>query len=77
MLGFLLITAITFIERFNRAFIGDYVGGFTLALVAFFRVPSVTKDALAFRGPLRLDRRLRDRQPAAQSYGAREPACWP
>ncbi len=47
-LGFLLITAITYIEFFNRAFKGDYVGGFTLALVALFRVPSVTEDALPF-----------------------------
>ena len=48
MLGFLLITAVTYIEFFNRAFKGDYVGGFTLALVALFRVPSVTEDALPF-----------------------------
>ncbi len=48
MLGFLLITVVTYIEFFNRAFMGDYVGGFKLALVALFRVPSVTEDALPF-----------------------------
>ncbi len=48
MMGFLLITVITYIEFFNRAFMGDYKGGFTLALVALFRVPSVTEDALPF-----------------------------
>ncbi len=48
MLGFLLITVVTYIEFFNRAFMGDYIGGFTLALVALFRVPSVTEDALPF-----------------------------
>ncbi len=48
MMGFLLITVITYIEFFNRAFMGDYVGGFTLAAVALFRVPSVTEDALPF-----------------------------
>lgn len=48
LLGFLLITLVTYIEFFNRAFKGDYVGGFTLAAVALFRVPSVTEDALPF-----------------------------
>jgi len=48
MMGFLLILAVTYIEFFNRAFKGDYTGGLTLALVALFRVPSVTEDALPF-----------------------------
>ncbi len=48
MLAFVLITVITFVEFFNRAFMGDYIGGFTLAAVALFRVPSVTEDALPF-----------------------------
>ena len=48
LMGFALITVITYIEFFNRAFKGDFVGGFTLALVALFRVPSVTEDALPF-----------------------------
>ncbi len=48
MLGFILIMVVTYIEFFNRAFRGDYEAGFTLALVALFRVPSVTEDALPF-----------------------------
>ncbi len=48
MLGFILITVVTYIEFFNRALRGDFEGGFTLALVALFRVPSVTEDALPF-----------------------------
>ena len=48
MLGFILITVVTYIEFFNRAFRGDYTAGVTLALVALFRVPSVTEDALPF-----------------------------
>jgi lipopolysaccharide export system permease protein len=48
VIGFLLITAVTYIEFFNRAFKGDFAGGFTLALVALFRVPSVTEDSLPF-----------------------------
>lgn len=48
MMGFLLILVVTYVEFFNRAFKGDYTGGFTLALVALFRVPSVTEDALPF-----------------------------
>ena len=48
MMGFLLITVVTYIEFFNRAFMGDFIGGFTLAVVVLFRVPSVTEDALPF-----------------------------
>ncbi len=48
MMGFLLITIVTYVEFFNRALKGDFSGGFTLALVALFRVPSVTEDALPF-----------------------------
>jgi lipopolysaccharide export system permease protein len=48
MLAFLLITVVTYVEFFNRAFRGDFIGGFTLALVALFRVPSVTEDTLPF-----------------------------
>ena len=48
LMGFLLIMAVTYVEFFNRAFKGDFTGGFTLALVALFRVPSMTEDALPF-----------------------------
>ncbi len=48
LLGFLLIAVVSYIEFFNRAFKGDFVGGLTLALVVLFRVPSVTEDALPF-----------------------------
>ena len=48
MLAFLLITLVTYIEFFNRAFMGDFIGGPKLALVALFRVPTVTEDALPF-----------------------------
>jgi lipopolysaccharide export system permease protein len=48
LMGFLLITLVTYIEFFNRAFKGDAVAGFKLALVALFRVPSVTEDSLPF-----------------------------
>jgi lipopolysaccharide export system permease protein len=48
LIGFLLITVITYVEFFNRAFRGDFVGGFTLALVVLFRVPSVTEESLPF-----------------------------
>ncbi len=48
LIGVLLITVITYIEFFNRAFKGDFGGGLTLAVVVLFRVPSVTEDSLPF-----------------------------
>jgi lipopolysaccharide export system permease protein len=48
LLTFLLITAVTYIEFFNRAFKGEAALGFTLALASLFRVPRVAEDALPF-----------------------------
>jgi lipopolysaccharide export system permease protein len=47
-LAFLLITLVTYFEFFNRAFKGEAVFGFTLALVSLFRVPAITEEALPF-----------------------------
>lgn len=47
-LSFLLITVVTYFEFFNRAFKGEAVVGFTLALVSLFRVPSITEESLPF-----------------------------
>lgn len=46
--SFLLITVITYIEFFNRAFVGDAALGLDLAVLALFRVPRVAEDALPF-----------------------------
>lgn len=47
-LSFLLITVVTYFEFFNRAFKGEAIVGFTLALVSLFRVPSITEESLPF-----------------------------
>lgn len=48
VLTFLLITAVTYIEFFNRAFKGEAVLGLKLAAVSLFRVPRIAEDALPF-----------------------------
>lgn len=47
-LSFLLITIVTYFEFFNRAFRGEAVVGWTLALMSLFRVPATTEEALPF-----------------------------
>ena len=46
--SFLLIAVITYVEFFNRAFVGDAALGLDLAVLALFRVPEVVEDALPF-----------------------------
>lgn len=48
MLAFLLIAAVTYFEFFNRAFKGEATAGLTLALVALFKVPSISEESLPF-----------------------------
>lgn len=48
MTSFLLITTVTYIEFVNRAFLGDAEFGYKLGLLALFRVPAITEDALPF-----------------------------
>jgi lipopolysaccharide export system permease protein len=48
LLTFLLITAVTYIEFFNRAFKGEAIIGLKLAMVSLVRVPRVAEDALPF-----------------------------
>ena len=48
MLAFLLITLVTYFEFFNRAFKGEAAAGFALAIVALFKVPSISEDSLPF-----------------------------
>ena len=48
VLAFLLTTAVTYFEFFNRAFKGEATAGFLLAMVALFKVPSLTEDSLPF-----------------------------
>lgn len=47
-LSFLLIALVTYLEFFNRAFRGDAIVGFTLAVVSLFRVPATTEESLPF-----------------------------
>lgn len=47
-LSFLLILVVTYFEFFNRAFQGQAIAGFKLAVVALFRVPSVSEESLPF-----------------------------
>jgi len=48
MLAFLLIAAVTYFEFFNRAFKGEATAGFLLAMVALFKVPSMSEESLPF-----------------------------
>jgi lipopolysaccharide export system permease protein len=47
-LAFLLIAAVTYFEFFNRAFKGEASAGLLLAVVAIFKVPSISEDSLPF-----------------------------
>ena len=47
-LSFLLIALVTYFEFFNRAFKGEAVAGWTLALVSLFRVPAVSEQSVPF-----------------------------
>jgi lipopolysaccharide export system permease protein len=47
-LSFLLITVVTYFEFFNRAFKGEAVLGFTLAVFSLFRVPAISEESLPF-----------------------------
>jgi len=47
-LFFFVIMAVTYIEFFNRAFKGETIPGFALALAALFRVPSLAEESIPF-----------------------------
>ncbi|MEJ0097957.1 MAG: LptF/LptG family permease [Bauldia sp.] len=48
LLAFILITLVTYFEFFNRAFQGQATAGLLLAVVALFKVPSLSEDSLPF-----------------------------
>src|SRR5664279_3612236 len=48
LLAFLLIAPVTYFEFFTRAFKGELTGGFVLAAMALFKVPSMSEESLPF-----------------------------
>ncbi|HVZ14032.1 MAG TPA: LPS export ABC transporter permease LptG [Bauldia sp.] len=48
LLAFLITALVTYFEFINRVFQGEGTAGFLLAVVALFKVPSLTEDSLPF-----------------------------